>query len=540
MSKKKYNNDIYRMYEEEFDKRVCADKEIKLLKLEISNLKSDLKNALNRNKRILEKTQSEIDKEVSKAVKPYIAKIDDLNNNLTNALKEIDRLKNIKKEKNDVQMNYLIDKLNNQINKDSTNSSIPTSKESIKNSIKRRTNTYNHRISSGKKTGAQFDHIGKTLTKKKLEKIIEENNLEVKEIKHYIDNKKYNNIIEKYKVGLEIKTYIEKHVFIPSNKTKEILPKEFYSNVTYCTDLKSLITILGNYCFLPYNKIKELISNLSNNVINLSDGTIDNIYNEFSNKSEETILNITNNLLNGTYQHTDETVTSENGIDSYYRGYANKENVLYKYHNHKGDKPIEEDGILSNFYGALITDHDVGMFKYGINNQDCIIHFGRYCIEQNQNITTTCWQIRLYNLLLKFERNRHILMKYKVNKFNEEEIKLMEKEYDDILEIANEENKLISSTYWKEKANTLLKRCIKYKKQMLLYIHDFNVCYDNNFIERALRMIKSKTKVSGGFRSHNGGVRFGRIMSVIKTSKLRGINPFSSIMKIMKGISLFA
>ena len=59
-------------------------------------------------------------------------------------------------------------------------------------------------------------------------------------------------------------------------------------------------------------------------------------------------------------------------------------------------------------------------------------------------------------------------------------------------------------------------------------------------MERALRMIKNKTKVSSGFRSYNGGVRFGNIMSVIKTSKLRGINPFSSIVDIMNGKTLFA
>ena len=57
---------------------------------------------------------------------------------------------------------------------------------------------------------------------------------------------------------------------------------------------------------------------------------------------------------------------------------------------------------------------------------------------------------------------------------------------------------------------------------------------------RALRMIKGKTKVSGGFRSYNGGVRFGNIMSIIKTSKLRGINPFNSIQDIISGKVLFA
>ncbi len=180
--------------------------------------------------------------------------------------------------------------------------------------------------------------------------------------------------------------YVEKHIFRISPDTSEKLPKSFYSDVTYNDDLKILVVSLGNYFSIPYNKIKELIFDLTNGVIDISEGTIDNIYEEFSNKTEDTLNNITNNILNGTYQHTDETTTKENGKDTYYRGYANEYNVLYKYHHKKGDKPIEEDGILTNYYGTIISNHDTGIFKYGTNNQDCIIHFGRYCIEKEQNI----------------------------------------------------------------------------------------------------------------------------------------------------------
>ena len=529
------SNDLYKMYEEEVNKNKELIKEINYLKLENSNLRCDLKNT---NKSFEDKVKSEVEK----SNKPYIEENNKLKNNLSDAYKEIERLKKEIEKKNTTYDNkdYTIDKLTNQLNKDSTNSSIPTSKESIKNSIKRRTNTYNHRTTSSNTSGGQYKHDGTTLTKEKIEKKIKDNKLEVREIKHYVDGKKYKNSFEKYRIGIEVNTYVEKHFFIPTNESKDILQKEFYSDVTYNNDLKSIVLLLGNYCCLPYNKITELISDLTNNVVSLSEGTIDNIYEEFSNKTEETLLNITNNLLNGTYQHTDETVTKENGKDSYYRGYANKENVIYKYHNKKGDKPIEEDGILPRFLGTLITDHDIGMFKYGTNNQDCVVHFGRYCIEQDQNITITYWQMLIYNLLLKFERNRRILIKFGANKFNQHEIKLMEEEYDTILELAKFENQFITSTYWKEKANTLLNRCIKYKKQMLFYIYDFSIDYDNNFMERALRMIKNKTKVSGGFRSKKGGIRFGNIMSIIKTSKLRNINPFNSIVSIMNGASLFA
>ena len=298
--------------------------------------------------------------------------------------------------------------------------------------------------------------------------------------------------------------------------------------------------MLGIYCSISYNKIKELLSDLTRGIINISEGTIDNIYEEFSNKTEPTINNIVQNLLDGSYQHTDEVTTLENGKASYYRGYANKINALYRYHHHKGDDPIKEDGILDNFFGTIILDHDTGVFKYGTNNQDCIVHIGRYCKEGYQNVFETSWQMKMYYFLLRIERNRKILTAFGRKKFTKEEIKEIEDEYDMILQKAEEENKEISSTYWKEKEEKLHRRLVKSKALVLFYIHDFTVPAENNFMERLLRMIKGKTKMSGGFRSKRGGERFGNIMSVIKTAKLRKLDVYKTIRQIFEGKDLFA
>ena len=532
MSKNKFNNDIYAMYEKEVLKNEKLTLKYNKLRWEVEELRYDNKKLNNELSNISSIKEKEINKEVEKITKPLIIENQKLKEELSKAYVEINRLK-CTINNTDIDKDYLIDKLNNQVHKDSSNSSIPTSKEI-------RTNKYNHRTPSDKVTGGQINHHGSTLTKEKLENIINENNLEIREITHYVDSKKYNNIIDKYRVGIEVKSYIEKHIFIPNKESNDTLPREFYSNVTYNDDLKILIVSLGNYFSIPYNKIKELVYDLTNGIIDISEGTIDNIYEEFCNKTDNTLNNITNNILNGTYQHTDETNTKENGKDTYYRGYANKYNVLYKYHHKKGDKPIEEDGILTNYYGTIISDHDTGVFKYGTNNQDCIVHFGRYCIEKEQNIDNISWPMELYRLLLKFEVNRKILSKYGRDKFTLDEVKIMEQEYDEILSRAKEQNEKILSSYWKDKTNTLLNRCIKYKNTMLFYLHDFTIPYDNNFMERALRMIKGKTKVSGGFRSENGAIRFGKIMSIIKTARLRDLNPFDCIKAIFEGKSLFA
>lgn len=527
--KKNYNNDIYKAYEEEYLKNEKLMKKIKYLKLDNSVLRDNY-NRLQKN------FDKRIQEEIEKVRTPLIEENVLLNKNLEKAYDEINRLKEQLENKD-----YNIDKLESSIHKDSSNSGIPTSKEIVKNKhTKTGTNTYNHRTKSHNKTGGQFGHKVETLTKEKLKRKIEGNNIEVKQVIHNIKGSSKQKDIIKYKIGMTVNFYVEEHIFKHTKKSREKLPKEYYSDVSYNDDLKALVVTLGNYYSLGYSKVQEIISDFSGGIINISEGTIDNIYEEFSVKSEETINNITNNLLNGKYQHTDETTTSENGKETYYRGYANLHNVLYKYHHHKGDTPIEEDAILTRFYGTIISDHEVGIFKYGTSNQDCVIHTGRYCIEGEQNVLETEWQMTFYRFLLKTERERKILSKFGKTSFNNEEIKLIEEEYDDILKIGEEQNKEISSSYWKEKEETLLRRLKKYKNTTLFYIHDFDIPYDNNFMERALRMIKGKTKVSGGFRSNKGGERFGKIMSIIKTAKLREKNPLTCIKSIYQGKALFA
>ncbi len=526
--KNKFNNEIYSMYEKEYNKNILLAKKINDYKLELENLKYELKYQK-------DGFENKIRKAIEKATSPLIEKISNLEDKLNNAYIEIDRLKSQLNEKD-----YKVDKLECSVHKDSTNSGIPTSKEISTKHIKSGTNTYNYRKKSKTKTGGQFGHKGRTLTKEKLISKIKENNIKVKTIIHYINDNSNKKDIVKYKIGMDVELYVEEHIFKSTPKSAEKLPKEFYSDVTYNDELKSLVVTLGNYYSLGYNKVKEILYDFSNGIIDISEGTIDNIYEEFSNKSLDTINNITTNLLNGKYQHTDETTTKENGKDSYYRGYANELNVLYKYHHHKGDVPITQDNILTNYYGTIISDHDVGIFKYGTNNQDCVIHIGRYCIEANQNVYETCWQMKLYEFLLRCERTRKLAILFGLEKFEKTDLENLEIEYDKILELGKQENTSINSTYWKDKENALLNRLIKYKDSVLFYLHDFSIPYDNNFMERCLRMIKGKTKVSGGFRSSRGGERFGYTMSIIKTAKLRKLNPLECVNRIFKGEVLFA
>ena len=136
--------------------------------------------------------------------------------------------------------------------------------------------------------------------------------------------------------------------------------------------------------------------------------------------------------------------------------------------------------------------------------------------------------------------NKILAMKYNIFYFDNATIEYYKKEFDNILEIAKEESKNITSSYYKSKAEKLRRRFIKYKKNHLYFVEDFDVPFDNNSSESDLRVYKGKTKVSGGFRSIEGANYFADALSIVKTSKKRNINSYESIQRIFNDKILFA
>lgn len=120
-----------------------------------------------------------------------------------------------------------IDRLKNQNNKNSNNSSKPSSTNIVTPKKKTGANLYNYRTITGKKKGGQYNHQGYNLSKKDAEKLISENKVEVREIIHTIKGNQKKEPLIKYRYELEIKPYIEKHIFKYDDKSSEKLPKEF-------------------------------------------------------------------------------------------------------------------------------------------------------------------------------------------------------------------------------------------------------------------------------------------------------------------------
>lgn len=87
-------------------------------------------------------------------------------------------------------------------------------------------------------------------------------------------------------------------------------------------------------------------------------------------------------------------------------------------------------------------------------------------------------------------------------------------------------------------ARKLVARLERRREEVLRFLTDFQVPFENNQAERDLRMVKLQQKIGGCFRSQEGAREFCRLRGVISTMRKQGQAVLDSIEKVLRGQQL--
>lgn len=446
--------------------------------------------------------------------------ISELNENNKNLLKELEE-----SNKKVQELLLEIERLKNNNNKDSSNSSKPSSTNGYKKVIT------NNRSKSNKKKGAQPNHKGKTLTNKEIEQLID--NGEIDEVITVEENKTEENKsltpIIRYEYDIKIKRIVTKHIVYPM-KTTNI----YNYPVIYGNNIK-VIGCLLTQKYMSLDGIQSLICDATNNKILTSKGSFyawnKEIFNKLLNTEYEYIQK---QLLNSLVLNVDESPIKINGEQYYLHNVSNGTHTLQYVTKHRSSDDVDEFGFLKKYKGIIVHDHYKMYYNYASDNAECNVHVLRY-LNGVTEFTNHSWAKKLKELLLEMKDVKEKYQQKGINAISDSEYDIFKSRYLVILDEAKEERKrdLSTNPYKKEEIN-LINRLVKYCRNHLLFLKKFFVPFSNNRAESDLRGIKIKQKV-GKFRSLEGATIYAVIKSCLSTYKKNDINLYEALLKLLNG-----
>jgi len=311
------------------------------------------------------------------------------------------------------------------------------------------------------------------------------------------------------------------------------------SGVRYGSGVKARVLYLQQYQLLPYQRTSEVMRDLFG--CRLSAGTIANMVRECSDGLVETELKIKRGLRRSPVIHADETGMRVDQRLAYVHVASNARLTHYAAAAHRGRTAIDEINVLPRYRGTCVHDGWVAYSSYTrCRHALCGVHLLRELTYfEEAAAETKAWAEPLKELLLE--------MKGEVEREREGALTRLPAER--LEELATRYDRLVAAGLCappppdvpeqvRKQARNLLLRLERRKEEVLRFLSDFSVPFENNQAERDLRMIKLRQKTSGCFRSEEGARQFCRIRGYISTMRKQGRGVLPALAGACRGVPL--
>jgi transposase len=323
------------------------------------------------------------------------------------------------------------------------------------------------------------------------------------------------------------------------NMQKADFPVTIQQPVQYGPGLKSLAVYMNNYQFIPYERMSEFFRDMFS--LSISPGTLVNInktcYGQL--KNFESIVKT--GLANAEVANFDETGLRMEGKRAWLHSASTPLLTFYGIHSKRGQEAMNDMDILPQFNGRAIHDCWASYFDYQCEHGLCNAHLIRELIFTSEQYHQA-WAKNMIDCLLDIKET--VAEKKQLSDgLKKKTVKNYEVRYNRIIANGLKQNPPLKLIEYQKKRGrvkqsqpkNLLDRMRIHKKEVLAFMYDFNVPFDNNLAERDIRMMKVQQKISGTFRSRDGANIFCRIRSYISTVRKNGMNVMESVKNAIDG-----
>ena len=315
-------------------------------------------------------------------------------------------------------------------------------------------------------------------------------------------------------------------------------PAEATSYASYGPRVRAMVAYLCVYQLLPFQRAVELFADALG--VRLATGSLVGILAEAAKRLGPFTDAIVGQLKASDVVHYDESGARVGAKLVWLHSASTDTLTHYTVHAKRGSEAMDDAGILPEATGVAMHDGWAAYRKYdNVTHAECGAHHLRDLIWVTEHTTQT-WAKDMTDLLLDTKTMvEHARMRGDP-KLEPEQLRAVHWKYARIIVEAREANPPPTPSgkhgrTKKTKQANLLERLDIRRDDVLRFMTDFRVPFDNNLAERDIRMIKSKQKVSGCFRSPSGAENFATIRSYVSTARKNGRNPLTALTELFNG-----
>lgn len=442
------------------------------------------------------------------------------------------------------QLTSRVHELEAQLAKNSSNSGKPPSSDGLS-----KPKTSSLRGKSGKKAGGQPGHKGYTLQRVSNPDSIEIHspnaceNCQNSLAQVAASNVEKRQVFDLPEVSIKVTEHHAESKLCPccGHKNKGKFPENVKAPIQYGERVRALAAYLEHQHLIPFNRLTQIFEDLYG--ISLSEGTCFNSDRKLFVNLASFEANLKAHLLACCVLNFDETGARCEKRLHWVHVASSPSATFLGIHEKRGQEAIDSFDILPRFRGAAVHDHWFPYFAYNqVKHGLCNAHHLRelkYVFEQEKGE----WAKKMESLLYKVYKAVDQAKSQGKNALKVEEIECLQKEYAQIIlegaqyyqELSDLTNKGLLEERSGKSGFNLLRRLLRKMNAVLAFAHDFKIPFTNNEAEQAIRMQKVKQKISGCFRSFEGGVISCRIRSYIATARKQAWNILESLADAIRG-----
>jgi transposase len=309
-------------------------------------------------------------------------------------------------------------------------------------------------------------------------------------------------------------------------------PAAVPGQVQYGPLVHALSTYLNVVHFIPLARTAEIISTLYGAAP--SDGTIMLNLNVAAERLKGFETQVKLALLREPVLYADETGSKVNGKLQWLHILTCASYTLYGHHRSRGYDALVAMGVLPEYCGTLMHDAWHTYLSLPMEHALCNAHLLRELRGLHEHFQQS-WAGELRSALQLVYHQR------KIRTLTADGIAAFKDRFDALVNAGLETNPAKARVAGQRgrvkqsRARNVALRCQRYKREMLRFLDDDRMPFDNNLAEQGIRMMCGKRKISGGFRSELGGEVFCRIRSYVATLRKQGMDVWDGLVSVFTG-----